>query len=83
MNDARISAADMRGLTGYAKPSKQCEWLSRAGIWFQPDKNGHPSTTWHHVNNPVSLRLTPAESEINTPNFGAIRNGRKKKKSIR
>lgn len=67
-------------LTGYKQRSKQRAWLARAGIWFAPDCNGSPRTTWHHVNHPLSLVGNAPASELSTPNFGAISNGRKAKK---
>jgi hypothetical protein len=71
-------------LTGYKQPAKQSAWLARAGIWFKPDRNGHPKTTWTHVNNPISLRPGNEQgTAMNTPNFDAINNGRKTQKSRR
>ncbi len=81
MSDEVLTTEALRKLTGYRQRSKQCAWLARAGIWFQPDSNGDPSTTWYHVNNPLSLRMAVQQDPVlDTPNFGAIQNGRKTKK---
>ncbi|ADO48088.1 DUF4224 domain-containing protein [[Enterobacter] lignolyticus] len=73
MSDNILSPADLVALTKYKQPKKQCAWLASAGIWFERGRDGHPSTTWHHVNNPLTLRfakqIDPALSE---PNFDAM-----------
>ena len=64
---------DLVELTKFKQPKKQCAWLARAGIWFQTDRYGYPVTTWDHVNNPISLRLTAQRKpELDTPNFDAM-----------
>ncbi|MCC8364957.1 DUF4224 domain-containing protein [Xenorhabdus sp. PB61.4] len=66
-----ISDADIIELTGFKIPSKQCEALKEAGIFFVTRRDGRPRTTWEHFNNPLSQRMknTPA---IQEPNFGAL-----------
>ncbi|WP_436669271.1 DUF4224 domain-containing protein [Morganella morganii] len=45
-------------LTGYQFPSKQCEVLERAGIFFIKRPDGYPKTTWTHFNSPLAKRQT-------------------------
>lgn len=73
MNSEILSRDDLIQLTKYSQAKKQCAWLAKAGIWFEPDKDGRPSTTWHHVNNPIALRLSnQRRPELDTPNFDAM-----------
>lgn len=68
-----IERNELRTLTGYSRPSKQREWLTRNGIWFGTDRDGYPSTTWHHINNPISLRRADAAAPgAMEPNFDAM-----------
>ncbi len=68
-----ISDADIIALTGYKIPSKQCECLREAGIFFITRRDGRPRTTWHHFNDPLSQRKARASDEIE-PNFGVLDN---------
>lgn len=73
MSEHVLTDEALQTLTGYKQAKKQCEWLAKAGIWFGQDRNGKPRTTWDHVNNPISLRLTEKRrSELDTPNFDAM-----------
>lgn len=73
MDNKILTNEALFNLTGYKQPKKQRAWLAAAGIWFKEDRNGHPKTTWDHVNNPISLRLAkPVDPELQTPNFDAI-----------
>ncbi|TKU89867.1 MULTISPECIES: DUF4224 domain-containing protein [Citrobacter] len=67
-----ISDPDIEMLTGYKIPSKQCESLREAGIFFITRRDGRPRTTWEHFNNPLSHRQKQAESDGPQPNFGAL-----------
>ncbi|MCC8376501.1 MULTISPECIES: DUF4224 domain-containing protein [Photorhabdus] len=66
-----ISDTDIAELTGYKIPSKQCEALKEAGIFFVIRRDGKPRTTWEHFNNPLTQRIRniPSPQE---PNFGAL-----------
>ncbi|NHB94435.1 DUF4224 domain-containing protein [Photorhabdus cinerea] len=66
-----ISDTDIAELTGYKIPSKQCEALKEAGIFFVIRRDGKPRTTWEHFNNPLTQRIRniPPPQE---PNFGAL-----------
>jgi len=66
-----ISDADLFSLTGYKIPSKQCECLRNAGVFFITRRDGRPRTTWRHFNDPLSQRKFKDESGIE-PNFGAL-----------
>ncbi|MCW2485761.1 DUF4224 domain-containing protein [Candidatus Symbiopectobacterium sp. NZEC127] len=67
-----ISDEDIEMLTGYKIPSKQCESLRDAGIFFVTRRDGRPSTTWAHFNDPLSHRhKTPCDDNFQ-PNFGAL-----------
>ncbi|PHM33289.1 DUF4224 domain-containing protein [Xenorhabdus innexi] len=66
-----ISDADIIELTGYLIPSKQCEALREAGIFFVIRKDGKPRTTWEHFNNPLAQRATTTQV-VQEPNFGAL-----------
>lgn len=65
-----ITPEEMIELTGYQFPSKQCEVLERAGIFFIKRPDGHPKTTWAHFNSPLAKR--PASSVSEEPDFGAM-----------
>lgn len=69
-----ITKEEIIELTGYHIPSKQCEALKNAGIFFIIRRDGRPQTTWGHFQDPLSLRHTPkAATEISVePNFGAL-----------
>ncbi|NIF20612.1 DUF4224 domain-containing protein [Candidatus Pantoea multigeneris] len=66
-----ISDADMVELTGYKIPSKQCQCLKEAGIFFMERRDGRPRTTWQHFNDPLSQRKSVVQDSYE-PNFGAL-----------
>lgn len=66
-----ISDVDIEMLTGYKIPSKQCETLRDAGVFFITRRDGRPRTTWAHFNSPLSHRHK-SESDGPQPNFGAL-----------
>ncbi|MBK0004730.1 DUF4224 domain-containing protein [Erwinia sp. S38] len=66
-----ISDADIFALTGYKIPSKQCESLREAGIFFIIRRDGRPRTTWRHFNDPLSQRKAKTDDGCE-PNFGAL-----------
>lgn len=73
MKSGFLERHEVAAMTKFKQPKKQCAWLSRAGIWFQPDRDGYPVTTWDHVNNPISLRLAEQRRpEQDSPNFDAM-----------
>lgn len=65
-----ITPEEMVELTGYQFPSKQCEVLQRAGIFFIKRPDGRPKTTWGHFNHPLAISAKIAEQE--EPDFGAM-----------
>lgn len=67
-----ISDIDIKKLTGYSIPSKQCDKLRAAGIFFMTRPDGRPSTTWAHFNNPLSHRQKQRDCDGPEPNFGAL-----------
>ncbi|HGJ5865731.1 DUF4224 domain-containing protein [Arsenophonus nasoniae] len=67
-----ISDADLISLTGYKIPSKQCEILREAGIFFIIRRDGRPRTTWSHFNDPMKQRSAITVSKNIEPNFGAL-----------
>lgn len=68
-----LSPEALQSLTGYKQPKKQSQWLASAGIWFKPGRNGRPSTTWYHVNHPLTLKYSkPADTSRTEPNFEAM-----------
>lgn len=67
-----ISDSDIEVLTGYKIPTKQCDALRTAGIFFIVRKDGRPRTTWQHFNDPMGHRQKPVESSMQEPNFGAM-----------
>ncbi|HCL5287307.1 TPA: DUF4224 domain-containing protein [Salmonella enterica] len=68
-----LSPEALKSLTGYKQAKKQQQWLASAGIWFKPGRDGYPSTTWYHVNHPLSLRSSEsADSSRTEPNFEAM-----------
>ncbi|WP_411718859.1 DUF4224 domain-containing protein [Pantoea vagans] len=71
INNVIISDADIEKITGYKIPSKQCQCLKQAGIFFVVRRDGRPRTTWQHFNDPLLSRKAP-ESSKHEPNFGAL-----------
>ncbi|HGJ5883884.1 DUF4224 domain-containing protein [Arsenophonus sp.] len=69
-NSMFITDEQMKELTGYQKPSKQCKVLEEAGIFFIKRPDGRPKTTWEHFNNPSSKKFDINFAE--KPNFGAM-----------
>lgn len=67
-----ISDDVIADLTGYTIPSKQCETLRDAGIFFIERRDGRPRTTWAHLNNPLKYRNQVQAPEILEPDFGAL-----------
>ncbi|WGL96693.1 DUF4224 domain-containing protein [Arsenophonus nasoniae] len=65
-----ITDEEMKELTGYQKPSKQCKVLEEAGIFFIKRPDGRPKTTWNHFNNPLSKATDINFTE--KPDFGAM-----------
>ncbi|MDX7988640.1 DUF4224 domain-containing protein [Xenorhabdus sp. 12] len=72
VNTGIISDADIAEITGYIIPSKQCEVLKEAGIFFITRRDGRPRTTWDHFNNPLAQRFRNYAPEPQEPNFGAL-----------
>ncbi|WP_023640411.1 DUF4224 domain-containing protein [Dickeya zeae] len=72
MGSEFLSKDDLVYLTGHIYPSKQIEVLRRAGISFIPNRDGHPRTTWTHVN--AVLNGTPAP-ELEDDDIGINFNG--------
>ncbi|MCP2232840.1 DUF4224 domain-containing protein [Erwinia aphidicola] len=68
-----ISDADIQELTGYRIPSKQCECLRSAGVFFITRRDGRPRTTWQHFNDSLSRRHAAGVEDFE-PNFGALEN---------
>lgn len=67
-----ISDEMITELTGYTIPSKQCDTLREAGIFFITRRDGRPRTTWGHFNNPLKHRAQAPVVEVAEPNFGAL-----------
>ncbi|MCW0316220.1 hypothetical protein NB724_001371 [Pantoea ananatis] len=70
-NNDIISDDEIEQLTGYKIPSKQCQCLKEAGIFFMVRRDGRPRTTWQHFNDPLSSRSKQMH-DLNEPNFGAL-----------
>ncbi|WP_210517351.1 DUF4224 domain-containing protein [Pantoea ananatis] len=70
-NNEIISDADIEQLTGYKTPSKQCQCLKNAGIFFMVRRDGRPRTTWQHFNDPLASRKQ-TNNDMNEPDFGAL-----------
>ncbi|MDO6406296.1 DUF4224 domain-containing protein [Pantoea phytobeneficialis] len=66
-----ISDADIEQITGYKIPSKQCQCLKQAGVFFVVRRDGRPRTTWQHFNDPITHRKA-AVPDAFEPNFGAL-----------
>jgi len=52
-----LNSKEIGKISGYKQPGRQIEWLTRMGISFLPDKNGHPVTTEEHVNEVLNTGL--------------------------
>jgi len=65
-----ITDSDIERITGYGKPALQCKKPADSGVWFVVRRDGRPSTTWAHFNNPLKHRHdAPATTE---PDWGAM-----------
>ncbi|MGX8939295.1 DUF4224 domain-containing protein [Symbiopectobacterium sp. Eva_TO] len=67
-----ITDDELEKITGYKIPSKQCEILQAAGIFFITRRDGRPRTTWAHFNSPYTQRTVAEESKYVEPNYGAL-----------
>lgn len=80
-----LTEADIVRVTGYRKPSKQCQKLESLGVFFsQRAIDGRPVTTWYHWNNPERMRIRKAavSNEEGGPDFDFLRkqNGQRQRK---
>jgi len=66
-----ITDLEIEEITGYKNPSKQCETLRKAGVFFICRRDGRPRTTWAHFNSPLSQRSVQ-EQPSHQPNFEAL-----------
>lgn len=65
-----LTEADLATLTGYVKPSKQIDWLSRQGFTFRIAADGHPRVATEHV-----LKVMGGSSSARSktqPNFASV-----------
>lgn len=67
-----LTHAELEEITGFVQPKKQCECLRENGIFFIERKDGRPSTTWAHVEHPLSSRNIIQSVPEDQPNYGAI-----------
>ena len=71
MSEHFMNEADVERITGFKATSKQCEVLSKHGIFFVEDRNGTPHVTWYSLNNPAHLR-PDKNMQHEEPNFAAM-----------
>ncbi|CFQ36965.1 DUF4224 domain-containing protein [Yersinia bercovieri] len=67
-----LTHTELKEITGFVQPKKQCECLRENGIFFIERKDGRPSTTWAHVEYPLSSRNSTHSMPEDQPNYGAI-----------
>lgn len=67
-----LSTDEMKKITGYDQPTKQCQILEDHGVFFVKDRNGFPRTTWYHFNHPSHLRFSEKNASNEEPDFNAL-----------
>lgn len=71
-NGKLLTRVELEEITGFIQPKKQCERLRENGIFFIMRKDGRPSTTWAHIESPLSSRQFLAEVSDEQPDYDAI-----------
>lgn len=72
MSESRLlTNEEIKELTGYSSPARQCQKLKEAGIFFITRRDGRPSTTWAHIESPLISRAKELRDN-QEPNFEAI-----------
>lgn len=72
MSESRLlTNEEIKELTGYSSPSRQCQKLKEFGVFFIIRRDGRPSTTWAHIESPMSSRVKE-QRDNQEPNFEAI-----------
>lgn len=66
-----LSEEDVRALTGYAKPGKQIQWLTRQGFTFRIAADGHPRVATEHVLKVMGGSSAGVRTKTQ-PNFASI-----------
>jgi len=66
-----ISDAEIESITGYKTPTKQCQCLKEAGVFYLVRRDGRPVTTWQHFNDPILYRRSNSTESIE-PNFEGL-----------
>lgn len=61
-----ISAAELAELTGYTKPSKQCQQLQEWGIPFKQRPDGTAALTWFEWREALSMGGSDWEPDFST-----------------
>ena len=64
-----LSPDEIKAITGYDQPAKQCQTLEEHGVFFVKARNGFPHTTWFNFNHPSHLRRQAANDE---PDFSSL-----------
>ena len=68
--DNLLSTDEIKAITGYDQPAKQCQILAENGVFFVKDRNGFPQTTWYNFNHPSHLRRLKAVND--EPDFSSL-----------
>ncbi len=66
-----LDETEVLDLTGYARPTKQIEWLRREGFAFRVAADGHPRVLRAHVFRLMGAQET-APKQKTTPNFTGL-----------
>ncbi|EOI6872151.1 DUF4224 domain-containing protein [Yersinia enterocolitica] len=71
-NRKLLTRIELEEITGFVQPRKQCERLRENGIFFIMRKDGRPSTTWGHIEYPLSSRQLIQVASDEQPDYDAI-----------
>jgi hypothetical protein len=66
-----LADEDLATLTGFARPSKQIEWLRREGFEFRVAADGHPRVLRDHVLRLMGVDV--AAKRKTSPDFTSLR----------
>lgn len=62
----------LQELTGYARPSKQIEWLRREGFTFRIAGDGHPRVDFDHYQKMMGA-VSGSARKRTEPDFSSLR----------
>ena len=66
-----LSKEELEQMTGFKRPSGQCQWLASHGYRFEVNALGYPVV----LSSAVEQKLRPCARSSRQPNFEALTNG--------